>query len=49
MTGVSKQGCVRHARYHNRELVRARKSCQWSLALQSRVSREGWMNEARAK
>ena len=49
MTGVSKQGCVYHARYHNRELVRARKGCQWSLVLQNRISRDGWMAEARAK
>ena len=49
MTGVSKQGCVHHARYQNRELVRARKSGQWSLVLHCRISRDDWMAEARAK
>lgn len=49
MTGVSKQGCVHHARYQNRELVRALKSRQWSLVLHFRISRNDWMAEARAK
>lgn len=49
MTGVTKRGCVQHARYQSRELVRARKSCQWSLALHYRISRDDWMAEARAK
>lgn len=49
MTGVSKQGCVRHARYQNQELVRARKTRQWSLVLHCRISRDDWMAEARTK
>lgn len=49
MTGVTKQGCVHHARYQNRELVRAKKNGQWSLALHCRIGRDDWMAEARAK
>lgn len=49
MAGVSKQGCVKLARYQNREMVRALKQRQWGMVLHCRLTRDSWIGEARAK
>lgn len=49
MIGISKQGCLKLARYHSRELVRARKSNQWGIVMHSRLMRDSYIHEARAR
>lgn len=49
MTGISKQGCVKLARHHGRELVRARKSNRWGMVLHARLMRDSYMADARVK
>lgn len=49
MIGISRQGCVKLARYYGRELVRARRINQWGMVLHSRLMRDSYMADARAQ